>query len=556
MRKNLFKKSLAMIIALLFIAGSLTGCQFGQPADSRKPDQDTPAPTTAASDPNNGAEENKFEKHLKFSFSGVSTDIAGKEKDGTMARNFKWFCEKFNVEFEFVPLTWGNYIDQTRLYMASGDGPDLMMLDIAPSRYSEYLAWVEGGLLKEYANLDNYPNMKKTLENMVTGQKFMVDGKLYAWPAIMTGLDRYNYVGVNAWYYRRDWAKAVGLYKEGDVYTWEEWLNLVRAVIEQDPGGNGKGKTIGMMSKDYLFPRNFGAGAISPYMLTYTKVDGKWVWGPMLPETLEALKLVKSLYDEGLIWADQPMVKANDPSEKSNAGLLFASAIDNVSPSSWKKTVDNFISANPDLAEQAYDIKAIALVKGPNGKLMTWQKSDQWSQQAMNSRISDEKRDRWMAMVDYMVSEEGLNFIKYGIPGEDWRYDKNGEVEILWTKDAEGNLVKPYTYGSVWWQRAFVTADGIELDDPGYAGYFQDEIHRFYKLFNDPNESTIIKANVDLNYFTGEQFTKVGTKESEIYQKMAALMVSSNLEKDWKEWVESKMPEIQPVLDELNANLK
>jgi hypothetical protein len=32
--------------------------------------------------------------------------------------------------------------------------------------------------------------------------------------------------------------------------------------------------------------------------------------------------------------------------------------------------------------------------------------------------------------------------------------------------------------------------------------------------------------------------------------------VSKNLEKDWNEWVSTQMPRIQPVLDELNANLK
>lgn len=535
--------------ALIMLAGMIAGCgSANTPAGTDGTAGTTAAPVTTAAE-----EKNPFEKPLKYTISGVSGDIAGLEKDGTKAYNYEWFCEKFNVEFEWIPLTWQNYVDQHRLYMASGDGPDLMMMDIPPKYYSEYISWVKGGLLKEYQNLDNYPNMKKTMDSMVSGKKFFIDGKLYAWPAFMAGLDKYNYVGINAFYYRRDWAQKLGLAKPNDEYTWDEWIHLVREVVTKDPGGNGPGKTIGMMSKDYLFPKNFGAGSISPYLLDYTKdANGKWVWGPTLPESLEAVKFVKALYDEGLIWKDQPMVKASDTSEKSEAGLLFASAIDSLSPGSWKRTVDKYAASHPD--EDAESVKAVALVKGPDGKYLTRQKSDQWSQQAMNANLSDEKVTRWMQMIDFMVSEDGINFIRYGIPEKDWVVE-NGKVTVKWTKDANGALVKPYTYGSTWWQRAFVTADGIELEDPGYVGYFQDNVNRMYQAFNGP-EGRIIYLNADLAYFTGEQFSKTGTKENEIFQQIAGLMVSKDIEKDWNAWVQSKMSEIQPVLDELNAQLK
>lgn len=551
MKRFKLRKAVAVFCAMLMLVSVFTGCgNTAAPATSQ-----TPAPSESAA-PTATPEEVKkdnFEKHLKYTISGVSGEIAGKERDGTTARNFEWFCKKFNVEFEFIPLTWGNYVDQQRMYMASGEGPDLMMMDIAPKLYTEYLSWVDGGMLKEYANFEKYPNMKKTFDGMVTGQKFMVDGKLYAWPAFMANLDKFNYVGINGFFYRRDWAEKLGMAKPNDEYTWDEWIALVKAVVEKDPGGNGPGKTIGMMGKDYLFPKNFGAGSISPYLLDYTKdANGKWVWGPTLPESLEAVKFVKDLYDQGLIWKDQPMVKASDPKEKGDAGLLFATAIDSLSPSSWKKTVDNWAAAHPEDDSQA--IKAVAIVKGPDGKFLTRQKSDQWSQQAMNASLSDEHAERWMQMIDYMVSEEGINFIKYGIPGEDW-VEENGQPVVRWTKANDGTLVKPYTYGSVWWQRAFVTADGIELTDPGFAGYYQDNINRMYNKFLS-SEGRIIPLNPDLAYFTGEKFSKTGTKENEIYQAIAGMMVSKDIEKDWNEWVQSKMPEIQPVLDELNATLK
>ena len=552
--KNLkLRRGITILCALLILSSVFTGCGTkSAPTDSENTATTTAAPSDTAVPTENAAADN-YEKLLKYTISGVSGDIAGLEKDGTVAYNYEWFTKKFNVELEFIPLTWQNYVDQQRLYMASGDGPDLMMMDIAPKLYSEYLSWVKGGLLKEYQSLDNYPNMKKTMDSMVSGKKFIVDGKLYAWPAYMAGLDKYNYVGINAFYYRRDWAEKLGLAKPNDEYTWDEWINLVKTVLEKDPGGNGPDKTIGMMGKDYLFPKNFGAGSISPYLLDYTKgADGKWVWGPQLPESLEAVKFVKKLYDDGLIWKDQPMVKASDTTEKGEAGLLFASAVDSLSPSSWKRNVDKYAAAHPE--EDAQAVKAVALVKGPDGKYLTRQKSDQWSQQAMNANLSDEKVTRWMHMIDFMVSEDGINFIRYGIPDKDW-VTEDGKVVVKWTKDVNGAVVKPYTYGSVWWQRAFITADGIELQDPGFAGYFQENVNRMYNAYNSP-DGRVINLNPDLAYFTGENFSKTGTKENEIFQQIAGLMVSKDVEKDWNDWVASKMPEIQPVLDELNAQLK
>ena len=84
-----------------------------------------------------------------------------------------------------------------------------------------------------------------------------VDGKLYGWPSSRENPDWIQ----NAYYcmfaHRRDWAQAVGMYKEGDAYTWDEVKAMIKAVQEQDPGNNGAGNTIGITSETWAFPGVF-----------------------------------------------------------------------------------------------------------------------------------------------------------------------------------------------------------------------------------------------------------------------------------------------------------
>ena len=74
----------------------------------------------------------------------------------------------------------------------------------------------------------------------------------------------------------------------------------------------------------YGFPK-YIVGSISPYLLSFTKNDaGEWVWGATLPESVEAVKTTKQMYDDGIIWSDQPMVADGDATNNFAAGKLFS----------------------------------------------------------------------------------------------------------------------------------------------------------------------------------------------------------------------------------------
>lgn len=543
-------KAIAVLCSILIMGLSLIGCESDTKSTIANTTGVAAAKTEQAS--TSGATKN-YNKHIKFTMSVIDYEKAGKNEDDTPAANLEWLKKKFNIDIEFVGLTWGDYINKTRIWIASADGPDIMMLDIAPVRYSEFKNWVENGLIKAYPNLSNYPNLQQKMNNMKTGKKFIADNKLYAWPAYLD-MQQYNYVTNNAFLYRKDWAEQVGMNKADGIYTLDEWCKLVKEVIKKDPNGNGAGKTIGMLGSDWLFPKYFGTGAISPNLLSYVKdKDGKWVWGPMLPESLEVVRETKKMYDEGLIWKDQSLVKTEDSENKFDAGLAFASIGPSITASTLFSSANNFESANPGF--KAEKVFGVGRIKGPDGKVLSYQALDQWSQTALNPSMDDEKVERWCQLLDYLVSEEGYHFRTLGIKNVDWVME-DGQPVVKWPQDKNGTLKNPYAYGTWSWARAASCMDGFIAISPQYPQWMKDVAIDGLKLSMSSN-AHLIELDPDLAYFSAPNYDKVGTKETEIYQEVARLLSTKNdVSQAWNDWVKSKMVEIQPVLDELNANLK
>lgn len=548
--KNL-RRIVSAILVLIMVTSVFTACSSNKEKDSTDPGKTDGTVKEEAG--TTGEAENLYAEKLTFTMSAIDAEKAGLTENGEVAANFKWLCDTFNVEFDFWPLTWSNYVDQTRMWINSDSAPDIMMLDVAPTRYSEYLEWVDAGLLRPY-DLDTYPNLKAAFDNMVTGKKFAVDNKLYAWPAAMD-TSKYNFSIPQGYIYRKDWAKSVGLYKEDNIYTWDEWLTLVETVIAGDPGQNGAKNTIGILTgASWAFPK-YITGSIAPYLVSFEQAaDGTWSWGAASANSLQAVKTTKDLYDRGIIWADQPMVQDGDAVNNFAAGKLFAATAYNTTVGEMDKIRKTFEDANADInSQEAMDL---AFVKGQDGKFLTWQTNDQWSQTAMSHSISDEKAARWQAVLDYLVSDEGYYFRNYGIKDVDWKYEGE-EVVCLWKQDENGEFINPYSNGTWPWARTGGNSDAFALISPSYPQWERDIYLNAMEIFSDESQTTIIPVNADYSFYTSESYAQATSGlENETYTKIAELLTSKDIEADWTAWVNQKLPEVQSALEELNANVK
>lgn len=500
-----------------------------------------------------------YARHIVFTYPAISPDQAGVDNDGKPDPTFEWLKEKFNFELDWVAVTWSDYfLEKPSLWMASGEQPDIMMLDISPSRYFNFVKWAKAGQLKAYPAFGGtYPNLQKSWDQATGGKKFAIDGKVYAFPSLIDTA-KFGFVNGKSWTYRKDWAEAVGLRTPNDEYTWDQWITLMKTVIARDPGKNGVGRTIGWEGLDWQYPRTLDAvRALSPSLQTYAEMAGKWVWGPQLPESLAAVKLTRKLYDEGLIWHDQPIAtgSSDQMTDDFSNGKLFSTSGVNTVYGGLLTTVQRFEAANP--GKKAQDAVGLAIVKAPDGFVYAEQSPDHWTETAMAPNLSQEKVDRWLDILDYLVSEEGYYVRNFGRPGIDWEV-KNGELVLKYEKNPDGAYMFPT--GLNWdhsWQWGYRggCSDSASLYNPGNVKWIQDAVLKVMNRMHQ-KDMKVIPFNVELNYFNGPNFSKVGTMEREIYQEIALLMNSKDIEKDWNAWVASQSAKVQPVLEELNANLK
>ena len=204
------KKLICLVLAVLMVL-SLAACakttETNQP-ESQAPAQDQPAEPAPEAPAG-------YDTHLT-----IKMNVLDAEKTGNTERD-AWFNEKFNVSWEFIPVTWGDWTEKVRAWVAADDMPDILWWDMKINHTAEFKTWAKAGAFREIpADMTAWPNLAERRERLRSDDMMLsVDGKLYGWPSSRENPEWLQ----NAYYpmfaYRRDWARAVGMYKEGDTYT-------------------------------------------------------------------------------------------------------------------------------------------------------------------------------------------------------------------------------------------------------------------------------------------------------------------------------------------------
>ena len=130
----------------------------------------------------------------------------------------------------------------------------------------------------------------------------MFDGKLMALPE--TNIDD----GPSLCWLRKDWMDKLGLDAPETV---EDVENIVHEFVQKDPGGNGKGETVGLVCDDeltggcgysYEYQNDiiFASFGAFPKQWIYNK-DGEVVYGSVQNEAKAALGKLRQMYQQGTL---------------------------------------------------------------------------------------------------------------------------------------------------------------------------------------------------------------------------------------------------------------
>jgi len=425
--------------------------------------------------------------------------------------------------------------DKVSLMIASGNLPDVLFT----STYF-YGAWKNSQVKQAaykgmFLKLDEYvdkfaPNIKKFFaENPdaeASYRMFNPDNGMYTTPVVYN--DRaYNYY--DGYFIRKDWLDKLGLEVPDTI---EDWENVLRAFVNGDPNGNGEKDEVGFSSFAYMtkfvFMPAFDVFNWNYYLNPDTN---KITHGVVEPGMKDFLKMMNRWYDEGLV---NPEYVTTD--QKTLDYLVMNNKL-GAFYCDYNNTAIKYVEANPDM--ELIPVPMVANAKGQRrtGKIGKSLTSGYGGLISSKSPYAKEI----VRLFDYLFSEEGVELLNWGVEGESYTKDANGNKTFteLITKNPDGkSVVEAYNA---------YTASGV---NGGLAGIYDHAVNKALnssisakqkalqdkateyceqveKSANMPSTPTTVEEDKeitdlsgDLNTYIGENFSKfmTGARDIEEYE--------------------------------------
>jgi putative aldouronate transport system substrate-binding protein len=271
----------------------------------------------------------------------------------------RYVKDTLNIDVQYLwTSATADYDQKVNLTIASNDLPDAMVVNL--SQLTQLVAADQIADLTDTYNNYVAPPVKQMMDSSkgIALKAVTFNGKIMAIPALTVPDDGYQLMWI-----RKDWLDKLGLPVPK---TLDDIEKTAEAFITQDPGGLGKGKTIGilgpqnggMIHTDFIQPTN-GMFTFDPVFFAFHAYPGFWVkgadgkiaYGSILPETKTALAKLADWYKKGLIDPEMGVRKdSSAPVASGNAGIYFGEWWNGYWP------LPDAIKNNPNANWQAYAV--------------------------------------------------------------------------------------------------------------------------------------------------------------------------------------------------------
>ena len=356
--------------------------------------------------------------------------------------------EKFGVTVKASNYAYEDWDTMVNTAINGNNLTDSIQFNLKAYNFgSTYESWVDFGMLKALPdNMSKWPNLKKMLDNISNIDALKIDGKLYGIPIAndinnpQKDFSNFTYV------YRRDWAKQIDelnknvpnyipVYKEGDVYTWDEFTRLCDAFNTNLKTLSGMSQASVLVDEQWGFPSVTNFYKDAPHC--YAKDEsGKAIANFAGDKYLAGLEVAKDFVSGKKIYSQDQFNFADNKANQLYLGGQAAILYDNYSLANYIKLRKLF------KASQKYvdldDGTAFLKIKGPDGKFALEGTENWFSMTMFNADISDKKLEKILDILDYLLTPEGTRLAIYGKEGYDYNI-VNGEVvlnEMGWEKDS------------------------------------------------------------------------------------------------------------------------
>lgn len=539
------------ILSLLLIAAvvlSLAACSGGNESSqsSAGSSSETSSGAGGESTPESsdaGTAEKDYSNQVTVSWAEV---IEGDEGvDYTADAVYQEIAKKFNINIEVTPLTWGNWVENLRIWINSGDMPDVVNWNYVHSEFADY---VDQGLVRKFNDgwHDKWQNAARVYD--LTGIGAELDemfGGTYCFPVAIYFNNKPADVLTQHYqtYMRKDWVEAVDV-EVKDYYTWDEILDLCRKLKEKDPGSVGAGFYPITSYSNMLLAGTMGQ--MYEHCMNnqfYLGEDGTYKWGPADEETYEALKWVQDAWKEGLIHPefytlnqgeDEDMMTIAGTSAMFWAGGLSA----NYNMFANEMTQNGM---DPDKSLMS------AFITDNDGHYHSGEATNYFGALLLSPNMDDESFERVMDVVDFACTDEGQRLMHLGFEGTDFEVESDGSLKALTEEDPMS------VYPSIrFFQTLATRGDDFAIVNPSTPQKYRDkQVEQYKDKAELVTDDTFAKINWDVTFHSSNAMNQVMFTYPDEYSSL--ITKEGDLHENWQSWVNEKMSLVQPVLDELNS---
>jgi ABC-type glycerol-3-phosphate transport system substrate-binding protein len=404
-RKASMARATALAVSIFMLLSSLSGC--GGSNTSSGDTSEKSATKTADTKSTDLYKVQILTDPLKVIKTSSDTDIG------------KIIKEKFNIEFEFIPIT-GDQKEKQNLMLASGDYPEIVRLE-GNDMVNKYIAADALVCLDDYvASSKNFSERFK--EQIPYWRVASPDGKLYKWemkvPQDFEASPQVNDIGV----------RTDALEKQGwpNLVSEDDWFNFLKKSMEQMPQSNGQ-KTIGMVIP---FAESWGP-ALTAFIekggkyvdegtndaVIWNQIDQKWEEVFKTKEVIDNYRWFNKLYRAGILDPDCFTDTLDQVRDKLTSGRAL---------SMWYVTWE-IGGANGELATAGHQnmqyihmpVRSNAQVASGEKRLIRVETTRPFDSIAITKNAKDP--ERLFKLVDWCLSDEGQVLLQSGVEGKQYK---------------------------------------------------------------------------------------------------------------------------------------
>ena len=480
MKKKAFQKLTALVAVTAMSASLLTGC--GSDASGSNDAATNNAQESAASV---GTQEANSEHPSWISEDpleiGIMVMDSSQQPMAQDSKSHEAIFEATNVKLDFQIVPSSSYDEKKNIALSTQNFPDIIYLRSA-SDISDFASEGIFEPLSQYINEETMPNFYKFWQQYPEMQRYMVDGEMYVFPVVL----------------RDEWANGFGpvirtdLLEENGIATpttWDEVLDALAQLKEiypdSTPWAIRKGTANLLKTTSYMLGSGFGSVSASSGM--YWDEDlGKYVYGPADTNFKEVLKFLNKAYTTGVLDQEYATTDSDSMTTKCSSGQSFF-FVDN---SGFGQNYTNElrkIAGNENATFQVLPIPENSL-----GERRAVSYDTRFGKlYAINANAKN--KDQIIKFIDWMYSMEASDITNYGIEGETFQYNADGEAEYISDYVMQFKDASPSDYYACW-----TDIGAGKLDFSMYAcniktqreiqmitGSWSDLTEDYWKIIND-----------------------------------------------------------------------